>query len=187
MPRNQHMGLLLVLPRVATQRHRSRRPSNKRHKAAPCSRRARWALLWAARSSGRPPGAPGSLKPGTDEPQNGGGARAASGRHAAPPKPPPLKQTPQGCSMPVTYTLGHFVGRQVPTAPPRGRRLAKTRYRGTTNRGRCSCCSGSPRSATEAAAPQTNATGLLHAHAVHARHFTEPSSPHGAPQMPPAR
>ena len=36
------MGLLLVLPRVATQRHRSRRPSNKRHKAAPCPRRARW-------------------------------------------------------------------------------------------------------------------------------------------------
>ena len=30
------MGLLLVLPRVATQRDRSRRPSNKRHKATPC-------------------------------------------------------------------------------------------------------------------------------------------------------
>ena len=99
------MGLLLVLPRVATQRHRSRRPSNKRHKGcsmpAPCT----LALLWAARSSGRTPGAAGSLKPGTDEPQNGGAARAASGRHAAPPKPPPLKQTPQGYFCGVSLAL----------------------------------------------------------------------------------
>jgi hypothetical protein len=97
---NHQTRALLVLPRVATQRDRSRHPSNKRHRAAPCRRRARRGLLLAAKSPRRPPEAAGSLKPGTDEPPNEGAARAASGRHAARPKPPPLKQTPQGYSMP---------------------------------------------------------------------------------------
>ena len=189
---NHQTRALLVLHRVATQRHRSRRPSNKCLRAVPCPRRTRLDFLWATKSPRRPPEAAGSLKPGTDEPPNEGAARAAPGRHAAPPKPPPLKQMPQGCSMPAPYTPdllwatksprrppeaagslkpgtdeppnegaaraapgrhaaplkpsplkqtpqgcsmlapctpGPVVGRQVPTAPPRGRRLAKTRYR----------------------------------------------------------
>ena len=161
-------------PLDTTQRHRSRLPSNNRHRAAPCPRRAHRDLLWAARSPRRPPEAAGSLKTGTDEPPNEGAARAAPGRHAAPPKPPPLKQTPHGCSMPAPCTPGPFVGRQIPTAPPWGRRLAKSRCQGTSTWGCCSCCLGSPRSATEAAAPQTNATRLLHARAVHAGSFCGP-------------
>ena len=152
-------------------RHRRHCRSNK---AAPYPRRARRARagnagsLWSRQKAAASPNqllishAPRAA------------ARAASGRHAAPPKPPPLKQTPQGCSMPAPCTPGPVVGRQVPTAPPRGRRLAKNRYRRTTKRGRCSRCLGSPRSATEAAAPQTNATKLLHARAVHAGSFCGP-------------
>ena len=43
------------------------------------------------------------------------------------------------------------------------------------------------RNATEAASPQTIATGLLHARAVHAGTCCGPPGPHGAPQRPPAR
>ena len=68
-------------------------------------------------------------KSASDQPSTTGRSSRSLGHNATPPKPPPLKQTPQGCSMPAPCTPGPVVGRQVPTAPPRGRRLAKNRYR----------------------------------------------------------
>ena len=82
-------------------RHRRHCRSNK---AAPYPRRARRARagnagsLWSRQKAAASPNqllisqAPRAA------------ARAASGRHAAPPKPPPLKQTPQGYSMPAQRT-----------------------------------------------------------------------------------
>ena len=68
-------------------------------------------------------------KSASDQPSTTGHSSHSLGHNATPPKPPPLKQTPQVCSMPAPCTPGSVLGRQVPTAPPRGRRLAKTRYR----------------------------------------------------------
>ena len=68
-------------------------------------------------------------KSASDQPSTTGRSSRSLGHNAAPPKPPPLKQTPHGCSMPAPCTPGPFVGRQIPTAPPWGHRLAKTRYR----------------------------------------------------------
>ena len=107
-----------------------------------------------------------------------------SGRQSPSSTPLPLKQR---CSIPAPCTPSTCRERQIPVEPPKGRRLAKSASDQPSTTGRCSCCLGSPRSATEAAAPQTNATGLLHARAVHARAFCRPPSTHGAPLGPPAR
>ena len=107
-----------------------------------------------------------------------------SGRQSPSSTPLPLKQR---CSIPAPCTPSTCRERQVPVEPHKGRRLAKSAPDQPSTTGRSSCCIGTPRSATESAAPQTNATGLLHARAVHAKPFTGPPSPHGAPQRLPAR
>ena len=113
------------------------------------------------------------------------GYRASySGRQSPSSTPLSLKQS---CSVPAPCTPRTCRERRIPLEPPKGRRLAKSASDQPSTTGCCSCCLGSPRSATEAAAPQTNATGLLHARAVHAGTFCGPPGPHGAPQRPPAR
>ena len=67
-------------------------------------------------------------KSASDQPSTTGRSSRSLGHNATPPKTPPLKHTPQGCSMPALYA-GAFCRPPSPHGAPWGRQVAKTRYR----------------------------------------------------------